>query len=60
MRPDVIRSVLDAYEKVQPNLLKHAPGFPTAAALRDLVVPGQPAYGMAAVGEGKVVRRAPS
>jgi CubicO group peptidase (beta-lactamase class C family) len=53
VRPDVVHSVLDAYEKVQPNLLKHAPGFPTAAALRALVVPGQPGYGMAAVGEGK-------
>jgi hypothetical protein len=53
VRPDVIQQVLDAYEKVQPNLLKHAPGFPTAAALRALVVPGQPAYGMAAVGRDK-------
>jgi hypothetical protein len=53
VRPDVILSVLDAYEKVQPNLLKHAPGFPAAAALRAVVAPGQPAYGMAAVGEGK-------
>ena len=33
-RPDVIRTVLDAYAKVQPNLLKHEPGFPEAAALR--------------------------
>ena len=53
VRPDVILSVLDAYEKVQPNLLKHAPGFPAAAALRAVVTPGQPGYGMAAVGEGK-------
>ncbi|HUL75764.1 MAG TPA: DUF1593 domain-containing protein [Vicinamibacteria bacterium] len=53
VRPDVIRSVLEAYEKVQPNLLKHAPGFPTATALRAVVAPGQPAYGMEAVGEGK-------
>jgi hypothetical protein len=53
VRPDVILSVLDAYEKVQPNLLRHAPGFPTAATLRPLVVPGQPAYGMEAVGPGK-------
>ena len=52
-RPDVIRSVLDAYETVQPNLLKHASGFPPAAALRGVVVSGQPAYGMAAVGQGK-------
>ncbi len=53
VRPDVILSVIDAYEQVQPNLLKHAPGFPTAAALRAAVVAGQPAYGMAAVGAGK-------
>jgi hypothetical protein len=53
VRPDVIHSVLDAYEKVQPNLLKHAPGFPTAAALRSVVVSGQPTYGMAAVGPDK-------
>jgi hypothetical protein len=53
VRPDVILSVLDAWAKVQPHLLKHAPGFPTAAALRAVVVPGQPGYGMAAVGEGR-------
>ncbi len=53
VRPDVILTVLDAYEQVQPNLQKHAAGFPTAAALRALVVPGQPGYGMAAVGAGK-------
>jgi hypothetical protein len=52
VRPDVIRSVLDAYEQVRPNLLRHAPGFPTAAALRKQVAPGQPGYGMAAVGPG--------
>ena len=53
VRPDVILSVLDAYETVQPNLLKHAPGFPPAAALREKVAAGQSGYGMAAVGEGK-------
>jgi hypothetical protein len=52
-RPDVIRQVLDAYETVQPNLRKHAPGFPSAAALRDVVVAGQAAYGMAATGQGQ-------
>ena len=56
VRPDVIHSVLDAYEKVQPNLLTHAPGYPAAAALRAVVVPGQPGYGMAAVGAGKTSR----
>ena len=57
VRPDVIHSVLDAYDLVQPNLLKHAPGFPAAAALREKVVAGQPGYGMAAVGEGKANAR---
>ena len=53
VRPDVIHSVLDAYERVQPNLSRHGAGFPTATALRAVVVPGQPAYGMEAVGPGK-------
>ena len=53
VRPDVILSVLDAYEQVQPNLAQHAPGFPTAAALRRVVASGQPGYGMEAVGRGK-------
>ena len=53
VRPDVILTLLDAYEKVQPNLLRHAKGFPTAASLRTVVASGQSAYGMAAVGEGK-------
>jgi len=53
VRPDVINTVLDAYAQVQPNLSKHAPGFPTADALRKVVVSGQPSFGMAAVGEGK-------
>ena len=53
VRPDVILTVLDAYDQVQPNLLKHAPGFPAAASLRGVVTSGQPGYGMAAVGPGK-------
>jgi hypothetical protein len=53
VRPDVIQSVVEAYEKVQPTLLRHAPGFPSAAALRAVVAPGQPAYGMEAVGPDK-------
>src|SRR5512135_3806496 len=45
VRPDVIRLLIDAYEQVQPRLLEHQPGFPTAAALRELVASGQPGYG---------------
>jgi hypothetical protein len=54
VRPDVIRQVIDAYAEVQPNLLEHAPGFPTADSLRKLVTTGQPGYGMAAVGADKM------
>ena len=53
-RPDVMRSVIDAYGKVHANLAKHEPGFPTADALAKLVVVGQDSYGMAAVGEGRL------
>jgi Cellulose-binding Sde182, nucleoside hydrolase-like domain/Cellulose-binding protein Sde0182, C-terminal domain len=52
-RPDVIRLLIEAYEEVRPRLLEHQPGFPTAAALREVVTTGQPGYGMAAVGPGK-------
>jgi hypothetical protein len=53
VRPDVIRSVIDAYEQVRPNLAKQEAGFPEASALRAVVSSGQPEYGMAAVGAGK-------
>ena len=53
-RPDVIHEVIDAYEEVQPNLLLHADGFPTADRLHGLVATGQPSYGMAAVGPDKM------
>ena len=51
VRPDVIHQVVDAYGQVQPNLLLHEPGFPTAAALRAVVAPGQTAFGLSGVGE---------
>ena len=34
-RPDVLLSVIDAYAKVQPNLLKHQLGFPTGRYLEE-------------------------
>ena len=49
VRPDVIHTVLDAYEQVHASLSRHAGGFPTAPALRALVTTGQTGYGMAAV-----------
>jgi hypothetical protein len=47
-----IREIVEAYRKVQPNLLLHDPGYPTAQHLLSLVREGRPDYGMNAVGEG--------
>lgn len=52
-REDLIRRQLAAYAQVQPNLGKHAPGYPTAEQLVGVTFTGQPEYGMAAVGLGE-------
>jgi hypothetical protein len=54
VRPDVILTLIDAYEQVRPRLLQHRQGFPDADSLRSVVAAGQPAYGMAAVGPDKM------
>jgi hypothetical protein len=46
-----IRDIVDAYAKVRDNLELHEKGFPTADALRAVIVAGRPDYGMAAVGK---------
>ncbi|PLV54267.1 hypothetical protein NV64_18235 [Erwinia sp. B116] len=50
---DMIKLVVGHYGEVQPNLLKHAPGYPAVAQLQTLIAPGQASYGMAATGAGK-------
>lgn len=50
--PESIRRIIRAYGKVQPNLLKHETGFPTADFLLSKVKEGLPKYGMLAVGNG--------
>lgn len=52
-RVDLIRRQINAYGQVRSNLLVHAPGFPPAQQLLQVTLTGQPAYGMAAVGDGK-------
>jgi len=52
VHPQSITKVIQAYEKVQPNLKKHHPDFPEAKALYPLVKKGLPKYGMKGVGEG--------
>jgi len=51
--PETIRKIIGGYGKVQPNLLKHEPGFPIAKELLTLVKQGLPVYGMGGVGKGK-------
>ena len=51
--PESIIKVVQAYGKVQPNLQKHAKGFPSAEELLMLVKNGLPKYGMQGVGDGK-------
>lgn len=53
IHPNSIQRVIQAYEKVQPNLLKHQPNFPEARTLTPLVKSGLPIYGMGGVGDGK-------
>jgi hypothetical protein len=52
--PEIMQRVLSNYGKIRSNLLKHAEGFPTLDYLSGLVRPGQPAYGLAAIGAGKL------
>ena len=51
--PESILKILDAYKKIQPNLLKHEKGFPSYDMLRSKVKKGLAVYGMQGVGEGK-------
>ena len=51
--PETMHALIQAYGQVRANLLQHAKGWPTAEDLDAHVFAGQPAYGMAAAGEGK-------
>jgi hypothetical protein len=51
--PETIQQIVDAYGKVQPNLLKHEKGYPSAQSLKAVIKKGLPTYGMAGVGEGQ-------
>jgi len=53
VHPESIQGIIQAYEKVQPNLLKHEADFPDAGTLLKVVKSGLPEYGMSGVGEGK-------
>lgn len=52
VNPESIKKVINAYGKVQPNLIKHETGFPNEKNLLMLVKQGLPKYGMTGVGDG--------
>ena len=54
VQPETMKKIVAAYGEVRPNLLKHATGWPEAGALDAIVMSGQTAYGMAAVGADKM------
>ena len=51
--PESILKVLDAYKKVQPNLLLHEKGYPSYDQLKSVVKHGLAVYGMEGVGKEK-------
>ncbi len=53
LHPETLHELIADYAAVRPNLLRHAPGWPAAAQLDEVVYRGQGSYGMAAVGEGQ-------
>ncbi|MEX0330667.1 MAG: nucleoside hydrolase-like domain-containing protein [Puniceicoccaceae bacterium] len=53
IHPERFHHLINAYEKIHPNLHRHADGWLPPFDLRLLVVSGQPEYGMAGTGEGK-------
>ena len=46
IHPDYIKSIVNAYGKVQPNLIKHEPGFPGVESLLKKIKNGIAKYGM--------------
>jgi Cellulose-binding Sde182, nucleoside hydrolase-like domain/Cellulose-binding protein Sde0182, C-terminal domain len=53
VNPESIKKIVQAYDKVQPNLLKHDKDFPKAETLFPLIKQGLPEYGMSGVGKNK-------
>ncbi len=51
--PELLRQLIDGYERVYPNLQKHATGYHDPDYLRGIVATGQVGYGIAGIREGK-------
>jgi hypothetical protein len=52
-KPHLIRELVEAYGKVQGNLTRHAPGYPSADHLLGCIKSGNNQRGVEAVGQGK-------
>ena len=53
IHPETMRTLVEAYAQVRPNLELHAKGWPTGEELRSRIYDGQTGYGIAATGAGK-------
>jgi len=53
VRPRLIRQIVEAYGKVQPNLRQHRPDFPEAKTLLDCIRSGNPVRGTTSLGDDK-------
>jgi len=53
VKPHLIREIVEAYGKVQPNLRKHHPDFPEAKTLLERIKAGNPNRGVDNIGAGK-------
>jgi len=51
-RPDLIREIVSAFGEVRPQLVRHAPGWPTTEALLSVIRSGNPQRGRTHIGGG--------
>jgi hypothetical protein len=53
VKPELIREIVEAYGKVQPNLVQHDPNFPRANELLERIKAGNPKRGVESLGNDK-------
>jgi hypothetical protein len=53
INPQSIKRIVQAYDKVHPNLIKHDAAYPRAEGMFSFIKQGLPVYGMTGVGKNK-------